>query len=220
MDTRIKTPFNCIVSGASGTGKTTFVFNMLYLRDVLFTKVPERIFVYYKYNQNIYREMLRRKIINELIPITNDINYEDIVEKVSPYAKGNGSLIVIDDAMLMISNDFEQLFTNLSHHQNCSVIFLTQNLFYKDKTYRTMSLNTHYFVIMKNPRDYQQLQALARQICPGNTTYVTKSYKDATKSSYRYLFLDFKPDSPSSLRLRTNLFPHEFPYMVYMETGY
>ena len=217
MDTRLKTPFNCIVSGASGTGKTTFVFNLLSLRNALFTKVPEYIFICYKYNQDIYKEMLRREIVNELIPITNDLTYEYIADKVSPYAKGNGSLVVIDDAMSMISNDFEQLFTNLSHHQNCSVIFLTQNLFYNDKVYRTMSLNTHYFVIMKNPRDFQQLQVLARQICPGNTTYVTRSYKDATKGAYQYLFLDFKPDSPSSLRLRTNLFPHEFPYMVYLE---
>lgn len=217
MDARFKTPFNCIISGSSKTGKTTFVYNLLTVRNTIFSQNPEHVILFYKHNQDIYRQMLNTNLIDELLSIDDGFTFDNIVTKVNPFKKGAGSLLIIDDAMTDIGNDFEQVFTNLSHHQNCSVIFLTQNLFYKDKTYRTMSLNSHYFVIMKNPRDKQQISILAKQFCPGNSTYVINSYLDATKYSYSYLILDFMPDSPSSLRLRSKIFPHEFPYTVYLE---
>jgi hypothetical protein len=217
MDARFKTPFNCIISGSSKTGKTTFVYNLLTVRNTIFTKNPDQVLLFFKHDQDIYKQMLDLNLVDELISIDEGFTFDNIVAKVNPYKDGNGSLLIIDDAMTDIGNDFEQVFTNLSHHQNCSVIFLTQNLFYKDKTYRTMSLNAHYFVIMKNPRDKQQISILAKQFCPGNSTYVINSYLDATKYSYSYLILDFMPDSPSSLRLRSKIFPHEFPYTVYLE---
>lgn len=217
MDTRLKTPFNCIVSGASKTGKTTFVYNLLTVKQSIFTKIPNKVLLFYKYPQEIYKQMLNLNLIDELISIDDGFTYESVIEKVAPYKNRNGSVVIIDDAMTDITSDFEQIFTNLSHHQNCSIIFLTQNLFYKDKTYRTMSLNTHYFIIMKNARDKQQISVLAKQFCPGNSTYVIKAYEDATKYPYSYLVLDFTPDSPSSLRLRSRIFPHEFPYTIYLE---
>lgn len=217
MDARFKTPFNCIISGSSKTGKTTFVYNLLTVRNTIFTKNPDNVILFFKHEQDIYKQMLELKLVDEVISIDEGFTFDNIIAKVNPYKDKNGSLLIIDDAMTDIGNDFEQLFTNLSHHQNCSVIFLTQNLFYRDKTYRTMSLNSHYFVIMKNPRDKQQISILAKQFCPGNSTYVINSYMDATKYSYSYLLLDFMPDSPSSLRLRSKIFPHEFPYTVYLE---
>ena len=45
-----------------------------------------------------------------------------------------------------------------------SVIFLTQNLFHKNKHMRTISLNAHYLVLFKNPRDVEQFTTLARQM--------------------------------------------------------
>jgi len=152
MDARLKTPFNCIISGASKTGKTTFVYNLLTVKNTIFTKKPDKIILFYKYAQDIYNQMLELNLIDELINIDDGFTLENITEKIEPYKKGNGSMVIIDDAMTDISQDFEQVFTNLSHHQNCSVIFLTQNMFYKDKAFRTMSLNAHYFVIMKNAR--------------------------------------------------------------------
>jgi hypothetical protein len=217
MDARLKTPFNCIISGASKTGKTTFVYNLLTVKNTIFTKKPDKIIVFYKYAQDIYNQMLELNLIDELINIDDGFTFENINEKIEPYKKGNGSMVIIDDAMTDISQDFEQVFTNLSHHQNCSVIFLTQNMFYKDKAFRTMSLNAHYFVIMKNARDKQQINCLAKQFCPGNSTYVISSFINATRYPYSYILLDFTPDSPSSLRLRSKLFPHEFPYTVYLE---
>ncbi|MGL6007011.1 ATPase/DNA packaging protein [Aeromonas sobria] len=217
-DTRLKTPFNCIVSGASKSGKTTLVKNLLTLSDSILTQKPDRVIVFYKYMQDIYNEMLETKLVHELISLdSNEFNFETIVEKINPYKNGNGSMIIFDDSMTEVADNFEQIFTNISHHHNCSVIFITQNLFYKDKAYRTMSLNTHYFFLMKNERDKQQIGNLARQFCPGNTTYVIQSFNDAAKAPYSYLLIDFTQDSPACLKLRSNIFPHQFPYQIYLE---
>lgn len=216
-DARLKTPFNCIISGASKSGKTTLVNNLLQLSEDIFTQKPKFVLCYYKYMQNIYTSLLGKKLINEAISIDDEeFTFENIREKILPH-QDQGCLIIIDDSMTEITNDFEQIFTNLSHHHNTSVIFITQNLFYNDKSYRTMSLNADYFFIMKNARDKQQIGILAKQFCPGNSTYVIQSFTDATKSAYSYLLIDFTQDCPDQLRLRSKIFPHEFPYTVYID---
>jgi len=217
-DARLVTPFNCIISGVSQSGKTTLVSNLLQLSSSIFTVKPKKVFLFYKFNQSIYQEMVRNGLIQELVEITPEsLDYDNIIAQVSPYKSVGGSLIIFDDSMTDVTSDFAQIFTNLSHHQNCSVIYITQNLFHKDSNYRTMSLNTHYLFLMKNGRDKQQIQMLARQICPGNSTYVVDSFIQATKYPFSYLLLDFRPHSSEILKLRSNIFPHQFPYTIYVE---
>ena len=217
-DARLVTPFNCIISGVSQSGKTTLVSNLLKLSDSIFTKKPERVFLFYKFNQSIYNEMISNELVHEKVEISDEtLDYEYIHLLVNPYKSSNGSLIIFDDSMSDISNDFTQIFTNLSHHQNCSVIYITQNLFHKDSNYRTMSLNAHYLFLMKNDRDKQQINNLARQVCPGNSTYVVESFIQATKSPYSFFFFFFRPQSPNILKLRSHIFPHQFPYTLYIE---
>src|SRR5258706_1291764 len=54
--------------------------------------------------------------------------------------------------------------SKISHHRNVSVLYLTQNLFFKSKHSRTMSLNSHYIIVFKNPRDVTQIKTLAAQM--------------------------------------------------------
>jgi Cdc6-like AAA superfamily ATPase len=217
-DVRFKTSFNCLVAGAAGTGKTTFVKNLLKIGDQIFTQPPNKVFLFYNAMQDIYLEMENEGLIHEMISVSNGMpSLDDIYNMVHPYKDKGGSLIIFDDVMTLLNKDFEQLFCNLSHHENCSIIFLTQNLFYKDKSFRTMSLNSHYIVIMKNDRDKMQTSILGRQFSPGNSKFISDCYTDATKKPFNYLLLDFKPDSPPSLRVRTNIFPHQFPTVVYFE---
>jgi predicted ATPase len=217
-DARLKAPFNCIVSGASKSGKTTLVYNLLAMSEAMIEPKPQHVILYYKYMQDIYQEMLDKNYVQELISTdSNDFNIQTIVEKVAAYKNNGGSMIIFDDSMADLIDDFDQIFTNVSHHQNCCVIFITQNLFYKDKAYRTMSLNSHYIFIMKNERDKQQIGILAKQFCPGNSTYVIQSFNEATKAPFSYLLLDFTQESPACLKLRSHIFPHQFPYTIYLE---
>jgi len=204
-----------MVVGPSSSGKTTWVRNLLKMKSQLFTSPPLKTFLFYNMAQPIYGEMKEQGLIDEMYDSTSKFPVlEEIQAMVSPFKEIGGSLIIFDDMLTNLTNDFERLFLNLSHHENASVILMSQNMFYKDKIYRTMSLNTHYLVLMKNGRDSQQISILARQICPTNPDFVLTAYTKATRYPYSYLILDFRSDSPPVIKFRRNIFPHEFPLVV------
>jgi len=116
---------------------------------------------------------------------------------------------------------FQTISTVVGHHTNCSVIFITQNLFHNLSIYRTISLNTDYFVIMKNKRDLKQIRTFGQQLCPDKPTWVIDSYYKAIEQPYSYLLIDCHMKTPSILQLRSNIFPHEQkdqPYTIYPKT--
>ena len=76
-----------------------------------------------------------------------------------------------------------------------------------------MSLNAHYIVAFKNPRDVTQIATLAKQMYPGSTKYMIEAYQDATSKPFGYLLIDLKPQTDERIRLRTNIFPGEVNYV-------
>ena len=105
------------------------------------------------------------------------------------------NLIVLDDLMTQSGGDkrIADLFTKGSHHRNLSVIYVVQNIFHQGRETRNISLNAHYIVLFKSPRDKQQISVLARQVNPGHVQEFMKSYEEATKRPHGYLMLDLKP---------------------------
>ena len=120
-------------------------------------------------------------------------------------------LIVIDDLMNESSKDsaVADIFTKYSHHKNISVIFIVQNLFHKGAKMRDISLNSHYLVIFKNPRDKHQIYHLARQFKPDNSKSVLEAFQDATETPHSYLMFDLTQNTPEILRMRAHIFPDE-----------
>ena len=111
----------------------------------------------------------------------------------------------------MSENDkaIANLFTKGSHHKNTSVIYIVQNLFRKSKGHRTISLNSQYIVAFKNPRDTNQISALARQIYPKHFKSVIEAFADTTSLPYGFLLFDFKQSTDEKHRLRSKIFPGE-----------
>ena len=99
----------------------------------------------------------------------------------------------------------EKVFTQYVHHRNLSAIYMVQNLFVQGKSSRTISLNTNYLILFKNPRDNNQVSVLARQMYPGNTKFFMECFKNATEKPHGYLLIDYKTKTPDSFRLRTDL---------------
>ena len=95
-------------------------------------------------------------------------------------------------------NRVVNLFTKGSHHRNLSVIYIVQNLFHQGKGNRSISLN-----------DKLQILTLAKQMYPGQTAWFMKQYEDAVQRPFGYLFVDLKPTTQDSCRLRTNVLPGE-----------
>ena len=121
------------------------------------------------------------------------------------------NLIVVDDQMAETTNDKRilNLFTKGSHHRNLSVIFLLQNLFHQGKISQTMSLNSHYLVLFKNPRDKMQVMTLARQMYQAGTETFMRKYEEAVRRPYGYLLIDLKPSSDDRCRLKTDVLPSD-----------
>ena len=111
------------------------------------------------------------------------------------------------------NDSVSNIFTKVSHHRNVSLMYLTQNLFYKSKQTRTMSLNAHYIVLFKIPRDAMQVSTLARQMYPGQNTFLVEAFKNATEKPFGYLLLNLKADTDEKYRIRTNIFPEERQYV-------
>ena len=91
-----------------------------------------------------------------------------------------------------------------------------QNLFPKNKESRTISLNSQYIVVFKNPRDVSQMTTLAKQMYPGRVKFVQEAFVDATSTPYGYDLVDLKQDTPEDLRLRTSILPDDAVQYVYM----
>lgn len=123
-------------------------------------------------------------------------------------------LVIIDDLMNETNSDIVDLFTKGSHHFNVSIMYVTQNIFNQGKGRRTISLNAHYIVAFKNPRDRIQIQTLSRKVRPDNNRYIQEAYKDATDEAFGYLLFDLKQSTPDLYRYRTKIFPSDNPSNV------
>ena len=206
MDSRLKHPFTSVIAGPTGSGKTQFVKRLILAEgNTLIQPAIDNIIWCYGEYQDAYDHLA------SLVPQIRFVEGypDDLLQSLD---RSQRNLIVIDDLMSESGNNGKvtELFTKGSHHRNLSVILILQNLFYKGKEMRTISLNAHYMILFKNPRDASQISHLARQMYPSKSKYMMEAYRDATSAPYGYLFIDLKPDTPENLRLRTHIFPGEY----------
>ncbi|RWS23465.1 hypothetical protein B4U80_10692 [Leptotrombidium deliense] len=198
-----------IVAGPTGCGKTAWVMTLL--RNMLKNE-KYKIMIFYSMKQKLYDEIILQ---HPTIKFINNLD-QKLIENHDASEKG---LIVIDDLMSEATNNqiICDLFTKGSHHKNISVILILQNFFCKGNFNRTISLNTQYIVLFKNPRDKTIIRYIARQLCPENTLFVHSSYNEATSRPYSYLFIDLKPLSDDRLRYLSNIFEeNSTPTIAYL----
>ena len=215
MDVRLRTPFSLMAVGPSNCGKTQWTKTLLEQGRTIMTNYSDRIIWCYSEFQPAYIEIGKQFPQIEFIegiPADVDVMF-DPKENI---------LIIFDDLMAECSGDMKitSLFSRGCHHRNLNIIMIVQNLFYQGKESRTISLNTHYMVLFKNPRDRSQIVHLAKQMFPGNVNFMRESYENATERPYGYLFVDLRSETPENLRLRTNIFEHETPHYVYVPKKY
>ena len=162
----------------------------------LIDPMPRRIIWSYGEWQPIYRTLPSHVQLVQGIPDLPDTSDTPL-------------LLIIDDQMMETDARVTKLFTKGSHHRNISVIYIVQNLFDKNREHRTISLNAHYLVVFKNPRDGSQIMHLAKQMYPGQSQYMKEAFELATREPHGYLLVDLKQCTPEGLRLRSRIFPGE-----------
>ena len=118
---------------------------------------------------------------------------------------------MFDDQMIYASKDkrIVNLFTLGYHHSNVSVIYIVQNLFHQGKGSHSISLNSPYLVLFKNPRDKLQIFILAKQMYPGKTDFFLNQYEETVKRPSGYLLIDLKTSTHDDGRLRINVPPSD-----------
>ena len=102
------------------------------------------------------------------------------------FDRGKCNICITDDLMQSGSENqlVKNLFTN-GRHLNLSVVFVSQNLFYPGKKCRTISLNSTYIGVFKNPRDQTQIRHLACQMFPSKPKFLQAAYEEETKDPYK-----------------------------------
>jgi hypothetical protein len=203
-----KHPFTCMAAGPTSSGKTVLVRRILkHHKSIIYFKGMsiEKLKVFWAYGQwqNLYKE----EIPNVEMRYVEGLPSEEEILSDKPH------IIIIDDLMSELGSDkkLTNLFTKGSHHNDISVIFISQNIFHQGSQMRTISLNCHYMLLMKNPRDKAQIMALAAQIYPNKSKFLIEAFNDATKSQFGYIKVDMKQDTPDNLRIQTRITPEEIP---------
>lgn len=190
-DLRLKSPFTAIIAGPTGSGKTHLLSSLIKRANDVCFPPPKEIIYCYGVWQTAFESIKEVTFHEGLIDIKENIPRD-----------GNNRWVIIDDLMNEANGQTDDLYTKFSHHLNISVFFVVQNLFRKQQ--RTMSLNTHYLFLFKNPRDSSFISHLARQIYPNNSKFMVESYQQATQKPHSFLLVDLKQNTDERLRLIGN----------------
>ena len=226
FDARFQIPSNMMIVGPTSSGKTTWLKNLIKHKDEYFNVKPQVMLLFYKEPQKIYDEieqiMSDGKTDEEKLPVFKKYknipkSVEELKDAFIAYPKNIPKIVVFDDYLDEVGPALKHLFTVLTHHYNCFTIFLSQTLFDKTKELRTLSINTQYMVLFNNPRDRMSISQLAKQVFPGKVDLLNQAYQKATKGrAYGYLLLDFHQRQDDRIRLRSHIFPNEYPTTVYL----
>ncbi|KAK3092415.1 hypothetical protein FSP39_002547 [Pinctada imbricata] len=212
-------PFTMLVAGPTMSGKTNWLTHLLKLNKVMIKPAPTRILWIYKRWQPIY-DVIKSSVyppVTFIQGLPKNLQQDNFIDP------RDINLVIIDDLQkdASSSQDVCELFTEGAHHRNLSVICIMQNIFYKGRENRTMSLNSQYLVFFKNPRDQQQIAILASQMYPGNASKLLDAYRQAIERPYGYLVVDLKQNTPELYRLQTYIFrnyikedTHEFDHSL------
>jgi hypothetical protein len=168
---------------------------------------PRKIVWFYTEAQDLYHQLQAE--------IPNLIFVKGMPSNMEPYLE-RGNMLIFDDLQTDINPALSDLFCKHSHHRGTSCFLLMQNGLLKGNENRTISLNAHYMVLMKNPRDTYQAQVLARQIMGNKSGEFMDMYREGTAKPHGYLVVDLKQETPNGEKLQINIFGEnlEVPSLV------
>lgn len=190
-DLKLKMNNTMMVVGPSNCGKTVFVCSLIKNKQLHFDKPIKRVVWCY----------------GEMKPKMKNVTFVRGIPNVDAIKEGD--LVILDDLAFDSNNDKDitALFTKISHNRRIFTIFITQNMFHTGGQNRTRSLNTHYFVLFRNPRDAMQVKYLARQM---DRPHLIDVFEDVTKNKpYSYVLVDLTTSSDDDYRIRTGVLKGE-----------
>ena len=113
MDFTLKTSFTMCISGPTGSGKTSWIENLLKQAHNIYDKPPGKVLYCYKVYQDRFNDM------NDIV----DEYHKGIpsVEKLEEFClESHNATIIIDDLAEAVTKEFTEFFTVFSHHYFCN----------------------------------------------------------------------------------------------------
>ena len=188
-----------MIAGPSSCGKSFLLEQIISRWQEVLDHKPTKIYICHAHDQPIYER------IKQVAPCPVEL----IQSLPSDLKTEPGSLLIIDDLVAECPKQIKDWFVRLSHHSLVDTCLLSQNLFERNKEYRTTSLNSHYIILFKNPRDSSQISHFAKQFSPTNIHFVINCFQDSTKIPHSYILFDLKQSTLNLFRIRSSIFPSE-----------
>ena len=190
---RFVAPFSWVISGSSGAGKSFMLAQFIKNHKRLIVPEQKRLLVAYRHKQRLYDDFS-----NHID--TRFMNEPGIIPK--PSELQNADILIIDDLMKSMDEALDY-FCIHSHHLKINVVFITQNFYAPGM--RTLSLNSNYLTIYKNPRDSSQINYLSKQLEPKNSKLVIDAYAMSTERPHGYLHINCRQKCHKFFKYRDNV---------------
>lgn len=179
------------VYGASGAGKSSYIYALLSDLDKYFDPVPQRVIYFHKTLAD------NDLLLSEKIQLRSD-DPLNLVNEMEAGANLSGSLIILDDALNYLSGKSSAivaLFTRLSNHSSTSVFFVSQQMFSGHHSLRTVFLNCNHFILFPARNDPSSLTILSSRLYPNKPRFFPDALRQiSTRSPYSPLHINTKPD--------------------------
>lgn len=181
----IKLPFRMLIVAPSGSGKTNFLANLLYLFCSGRTGTFQDITILTKCaDEPIYNYL--NKETDGAISVKEGLEHLPHLDKMD---KKVNHLVCFDDLQLLKNQEPIMNYYIRARKKNCSVIYLAQNFFQVPKVIR---LNCMYFVILKLSCD-RDMRLILKEMSLGLTAeQLLKLYAFATDTKFVPLLVDME----------------------------
>jgi hypothetical protein len=181
----IKLPFRMLIVAPSGSGKTNFLANLLYLFCSGRTGTFQDITILTKCaDEPIYNYLTKET--DGSISVKEGLEHLPHLDKMD---KKVNHLVCFDDLQLLKNQEPIMNYYIRARKKNCSVIYLAQNFFQVPKVIR---LNCMYFVILKLSCD-RDMRLILKEMSLGLTAeQLLKLYAFATDTKFVPLLVDME----------------------------
>ena len=231
-DARFIHPFSCLVAGPSGSGKSSFVYELLthegthinisfdFIRIYLGTEAKENELL--SNLKELYPSRVELIVFRDQYPTKEDAKTRfplDLESYIRTEKRGEQGIVIFDDLMTEMAENsvLVDMFTKHRSHLKVSCINITQNIFFKGKSEQvSVYRNATYLVVFYSPMDGTTLQNIALRL-----GWTGKMYKRAitllrkVTEENRYVVVTGGFKTPKVLRFRTRLFDAEGTQTVY-----
>ncbi len=201
-----------LISGASQSGKTLLLRDILICAEHMFQTLPTVCLFLYSHWQQAYED-IREKWGDRILFTQRTPKEEEVEELMSKHKHGR---FVADDQGDHIEKSvfFRSLLCRLGHHCRMSTFCLLQDENLSSRTSSVLKKNFHVSIILRSPRERSFVRSIGMQT--GDYQCVMEAYDDVRKEKYGYICIDLHPAADPDLKYRTNIVPNATrPCVVY-----